>query len=240
MKINKGSLLILLLSAIAGLISGTALRNLNTVYTFTGKDAYTVIVDAGHGSPDGGAVGVSGTLEKDINLDIALKLAEVLEAKGIHAILTRTGDMALFSDEDETLRQKKRSDMKNRLNIMKNSNADMFISIHMNSFEDSSAKGLNIFYAQNYPELADLCELMQTRISNITGAKVNTVKAADASLFLMKNPPVPAILAECGFISNAEEEKKLNDENYRSRIAWALAESLELYFSTEKAQKTAG
>ncbi len=189
-----------------------------------------IIVDAGHGSPDGGAIGVGGTLEKDINLKIALKLSEVLEAKGYIPIMTRTGDKAIYDDESGSLREKKRSDMQNRLNIMKNSGASLFISIHMNSFQDESVRGLHIFYSGNHENIKPLAENIQKKISEITGAEAHTVTTADKRLFLMKNPPVPAILAECGFISNKEEEMKLNDSDYQSRLAWAIADSIDDYF----------
>lgn len=198
---------------------------------FGSKSAPVVIVDAGHGEPDGGAVGANGTLEKDINLDIARKLQEVLEGKGIKVIMTRTGDSALFENRDGSIREKKREDMNTRLSIMKKSGADVFISIHMNSFSSSKTNGLHVFYSANHEEVKPLAENIQERISMITGAKTHTVKTADKNLFLMKNPPLPAILVECGFISNPEEEKKLNDEDYKSRIAWAIAEATEEYLS---------
>ena len=196
---------------------------------FDRETTKTIIVDAGHGDPDGGAVGKNGTLEKDVNLAIALKLTEVLEGKDFHVIMTRMGDASLSDSSDTTIRQKKRSDMNTRLSIMKNSHADLFVSIHMNSYSSSDANGLHIFYAKKYPELESLATQMQERISAITGATTHVVKTADENLFLMKNPPVPAILAECGFLSNEAEEKKLNDEDYQSRIAWAIAESIEGY-----------
>lgn len=199
----------------------------STVQVFGGKSTPVVIVDAGHGEPDGGAVGVNGTLEKDINLDIARKLSEVLEGKGIRVIMTRTGDFALFENPDSSIRAKKKEDMNTRLSIMKKSGADVFISIHMNSFSSSKASGLHIFYSQNHEEIKPLAENIQKRIAEVTGAKTHTVKTADKKLFLMKNPPLPAILVECGFISNPEEEKKLNDEEYKSKIAWAIAEAIE-------------
>ncbi len=201
-----------------------------TQSVFEEKKTSVVIVDAGHGEPDGGAVGVGGTLEKDINLKIAKKLEEVLEGKGIRVIMTRAGDSALFENRDGTIREKKREDMNTRLSIMKKSGADLFVSVHMNSFESSKANGLHVFYAENHTEVKNLAENIQNRIAEITGAATHAVKTADKSLFLMKNPPLPAILVECGFISNPEEEKKLNDEDYQSRIAWAIAEATEEYF----------
>lgn len=198
-----------------------------------GSSKIKVIVDAGHGDPDGGAVGVSGILEKDINLQIAMKLREVLDGKGYITIMTRTGDKGIYDSDSATIRQMKKSDMNKRLNIMKKSNADLFITIHMNSFENIKANGLHIFYSANHSEIKQLAEDIQQRIAEITGAATHAVEAADDSLFLMKNPPIPAILAECGFLSNPEEEKKLVNEEYQAKLAWAIAEAVDEYYTTE-------
>lgn len=220
-------------------ISAAGIGIYRNTEVFEQENPISVIVDAGHGDPDGGAVGVNGTLEKDINLDIALKLREVLEGKDMNVVMTRMGDRCLADEGDETLREMKRSDMKKRAAIMQNSGADLFVSIHMNSYSNGSAQGLHIFYAKNHPEIQPMAEKIQERIAAVTNAQTHTVKTADESLFLMKSPPIPAILAECGFLSNAVEERKLNDDDYRSRIAWAIAEGIEEYFQ-ENQQETPG
>lgn len=215
----------------AGLMISAGIRYFPNNSTFAGNDGrLRVIVDAGHGHPDGGAVGADGTQEKDINLSIARKLEEVLLGKGIEVVMTRIDDNGLQEDGLSTIRQMKRSDMNKRLNIMKNSSADLFVTIHMNYFEKKSANGLNIFYAHNYPEIEPLAVNIQSRMSQITGAAAHSVKTADKNLFLMKNPPLPAILVECGFLSNGEEIKKLKNDDYQSRIAWAIADSIEKYY----------
>lgn len=227
--IGKKTLIFFVTSIVISVFCGFGILNA-TQNVFEENHIPIVIVDAGHGEPDGGAVGVNGTLEKDINLAISKKLEEVLDAKGIRVIMTRTGDMALFENRDGSLREKKREDMNTRLSIMKKSRADLFLSIHMNSFESKKANGLHVFYAENHKEIEELAKKIQEHISGITGAATHAVKTADKNLFLMKNPPVPAILVECGFISNPDEEKKLNEEDYQSRIAWAIAEAVEIYF----------
>lgn len=184
---------------------------------------------APHGNPDGGAVGANGTVEKDINFAIVQKLREVLESKGVNVILTREDDSGLQDESADTIRKMKVSDMKRRLEIMEKSNADLFISIHMNSFGDKNVHGLHIFYDKSHPEVENLAEQIKNNIGDVTGAQTHTVKTADEDLFLMKNPPIPAILVECGFLSNPEEEKKLCEEEYQAKIAWAIASSLENY-----------
>ncbi len=99
----------------------------------------------------------------------------------------------------------------------------------MNSFENKSVTGLNVFYDTNHPDIKKLAEEIQNNMGNVTGAKIHAVKTADTKLFLMKNSPVPSILVECGFLSNEDEEKKLNDDEYQSKIAWAIAYAIENY-----------
>lgn len=214
------------------LLGMTALLYINynpSVPSFNPSDRYTVVLDAGHGSPDGGAVGPSGTLEKDINLAVVLKLQEVLESRGASVVLTRGSDSGIYDSESTTIHEKKVSDMNNRLKIVNNSDADLFISIHMNAFSDSNSKGLHVFFSRNHPEAEQMAELVQERISELTGATTHAVKAASSSLFLMKNPIPPAILIECGFITNEQEEKLLSTEEYQAKIAYAVADALDEY-----------
>ena len=119
--------------------------------------------NAPHGEPDGGAVGVSGVVEKDINLAIVQKLQEVLESKGFEVILTRSGDSGLQDENAETIRKMKVSDMNKRLDIMKNSHADIFVSIHMNSFCDQKVSGLHIFYDKITPKSRGLQKVFKIK-----------------------------------------------------------------------------
>ncbi|MCH5185443.1 MAG: N-acetylmuramoyl-L-alanine amidase [Oscillospiraceae bacterium] len=220
---------IAVLTAAAGGFAQTVVRSGKSIY----RDI-SVIVDAGHGSPDGGAVGVSGTQEKDVNLAIALMLKTVLESKGIPVIMTRSGDNAIYDKSAKTIREKKRSDMNNRLKIMNESNAGLFISIHMNSFEDKSVNGVYLFYNKNHPEIKTLAENIQNNIHDITGARTHDIKTAESRLFLMKNAVMPAILIECGFLTNYEEEKNLLDDEYREKIAWAIGDAISDYYKNKE------
>lgn len=219
-----------LIIAVCAVAIGAVLRSepLKNVFVSEADRKSVVVVDAGHGLPDGGAVGINGTVEQEINLAVALKVCEVLEGKGIKVIMTRSTDNCLCENtEGKSIRKMKVEDMNKRLDIIKKSNADLFISIHMNCFESEKVHGLRIFYDSTHPETKELAEKMQQSMAEVTGAQTYAVKAAEQSLFLMKKPPVPSILAECGFISNADEEKKLNDEDYRARLAWAIANTAE-------------
>ena len=148
--------------------------------------------------------------------------------------MTRTDENCLSTQaEGKSLREMKREDMNERLKRIKESNADLFVSIHMNQFPQEKVNGLRLFYDKSHPETKELAELMQERMAEVTGAKMYAVKTADQSLFLMKNPPIPAILVECGFLSNPTEEKKLNNSDYQSRLAWAIADAVEKYYEKE-------
>ena len=215
--------LLLLLPAIAAVVFASQ----KALPAFSGGSGFTVVLDAGHGAPDGGAVGPGGTEEKDINLDIVLKLQEVLESRGTRVILTRSGDNGIYDSSAGTIHEKKVSDMHNRRDIINNSNADLFISIHMNAFDDSSSNGLHVFYSRNHPEAEETAAAIQDSIAALTGAKTHTVKTASDTLFLMKNPVPPAVLVECGFISNPSEEQQLNTDEYRAKIAYAIADAIE-------------
>lgn len=228
MIIMKKHIAAVILIILAAIIAFVGIKKYESRQTFVQRDI-KIILDAGHGEPDGGAVGVGGTLEKDINLAIVEKLREVLESKGVEVILTREGDSGLQDESAKTIRKMKISDMNKRREIVKDSGADLFISIHMNSFSDKNVSGLHIFYDKSHSGIEETAKQIQDNISEVTGAQAHTVKTADDSLFLMKNPPVPAILIECGFLSNPEEEKKLSDEKYQAKIAWAIASALENY-----------
>lgn len=240
---TKRELLRSLIIAVCAVAIGAVIKcePFSNVFKNGGNERNIVVVDAGHGLPDGGAVGINGTIEQEINLAVAKKVCEVLEGKGIKVIMTRVNDECLCTETDgKTIRKMKVEDMNKRLEIIKKSKADLFISIHMNCFESQKAHGLRIFYDRTHPETQELAENMQSRIAEVTGASTYAVKAADQKLFLMKNPPVPSVLAECGFISNSEEEKKLNDEDYQARIAWAIADSAEAFCKRDwqSAEKT--
>ena len=214
---------------LAGIVVSASMGVIKGMDVFGVKDGkeFLVVIDAGHGGMDGGAVGVLGTKESDLNLDVAKKLSEILRGKGIDTIMTREDDNGVVLGDSWS----KLGDMQARKKIIKESDADLFISIHMNHFTMEKVNGLRVFYSKDFEEAENLAGLIQNSVSKITGAKISNVKAADKSLFLMKSPPMPAILIECGFISNKDEETKLKNPEYRAKIAWAIADSLEKYFS---------
>lgn len=226
MNVKFSKSLVFLLSLLLGIAACIIVMHNNALPSFSGGAAPVVILDAGHGSPDGGAVGASGTEEKDINLNIVLKLQEILESRGARVILTRSGDEAIYDKNASTIHQKKVSDMKNRRAIINNSSADLFLSIHMNSFSDSRSSGLHVFYARNHPEAEPLAQRVSEKICALTGAEMHEIKAASDTLYLMKDPEPVSLLIECGFISNPEEEQLLLTDDYQSKIAFAIADAV--------------
>lgn len=191
----------------------------------------TVIIDAGHGGEDGGAVGVGGLVEKDINLPVALKTAESLKKDGYDVILTRDGDYAVYSEEAKTLREKKVSDIHNRFGIIEDSGDCLFVSIHMNHYDSPYVCGAQTFYSGNNPESKKLAESVQTAIKTLVQPEnERVVKKATSSIYLLYYAQVPAIMVECGFISNENEAQKLKTSEYQNELASAICEGINHYY----------
>lgn len=192
----------------------------------------TVIVDAGHGGDDGGAIGIDGTVEKDINLDIALKLEKILKFYGFNVIMTRTQDVMTCDDGLDSLRKRKISDIHNRFELMRKNPDAIFISVHQNKFEDSSQHGTQVFYSGNDERSKELAEAIQTSVTLTLQRKNDrVVKKSGSGIYLLYHAKIPAVLVECGFISNFDEVKKLKDESYRMKLAILIADGLLKYLS---------
>ena len=192
----------------------------------------TIIVDAGHGGFDGGAV-VGDVFEKDINLKIANSLSNMLRASGFKVICTRTDDSSTESDPTATIAARKRSDLNNRLQILKNNPDAILISIHLNKFSSASAKGAQMFYAPKIDSSKKLAECLKNSVkSQLQNENHRTVKAGTKSTFLLYYSPIPAVIAECGFMSNPEEFSLLQTEEYQSKMAFSLLCGILKYFNT--------
>ena len=192
----------------------------------------TVIVDAGHGGDDGGAIGIDGTVEKDINLDIALKLEKILKFYGFNVIMTRTQDVMTCDDGLDSLRKRKISDIHNRFELMRKNPDAIFISVHQNKFEDSSQHDTQVFYSGNDERSKELAEAIQTSVTLTLQRKNDrVVKKSGSGIYLLYHAKIPAVLVECGFISNSDEVKKLKDESYRMKLAILIADGLLKYLS---------
>lgn len=193
-------------------------------------NAPTVIIDAGHGGEDGGAVGINGVYEKDINLAVALELNELLRSVGINTRLTRETDTLLYDKTSDFHGHKKVQDAEARLAIANEYENAVFVSIHMNSFSQSKYKGLQVYYSENSPLSAVLAEKIQLLTSlNLQPENTRKTKATGDNIYIMKKLTHPAVLVECGFISNPEECELLGTAEYRSRLCMVLFTAISDY-----------
>lgn len=205
--------------------------NGKTSETGVGKLTSTVIIiDAGHGGEDGGATAPDGTKEKDINLSIALALGDMLKSSGFEVIQTRTDDRMLYTTkENGTL---KMQDLANRLKVANSDENCIFISIHANKFSQSKYSGTQTFYSKNDPKSRELAQIIQKNIKNLLQNENNReIKEATSSIFLLDKAKNPAVLVECGFLSNPEECNKLKDETYRKELSSLIYDSVIEFFS---------
>ena len=185
--------------------------------------AKTIIIDAGHGGFDGGASASDGTVEKDINLNISKKLCAMLKLNGYNVIMTRTVDTGTEDDYTAEISKRKKSDLANRLQIMKDNPDAIYVSIHLNKFTTSAANGAQVFYTKNYDEARLLASDIQSCVIDLVQPdNVRVIKQGTDSTYLLKNAAVPAVIVECGFLSNKTELEKLKDEDYQSQMAFAI------------------
>ena len=193
-----------------------------------------IIIDCGHGGEDGGAVSPDGIVEKDINLSIGLKLEKFFLQNGFNVTMTRRKDISLHSDSAKSLREKKVSDIHNRTDLCNSSDNNILISIHQNKFDDSQYYGTQVFYSPNNPNSSLLAEAIRTSVTELI-QKDNTrqCKESTSSIYLLHNAQIPAVIVECGFLSNAQETKLLKTEEYQSEIAYAIfCGFLEYYYNS--------
>lgn len=188
---------------------------------------YCVVIDPGHGGSDPGKVGVNDALEKDINLSIGLKLKELLKESGMKVTITRDSDKAL-SDPDAS--NKKVSDMKNRMLLVEQSKADILVSIHQNSYTSESVKGAQVFYYSGSEEGKMLSEMIQNSISENVDKINKRVAKANDNYYILLHSVCPAVIVECGFLSNHEEAARLSDSDYQQEMAEAIAGGIKAYF----------
>ena len=182
-----------------------------------------IIIDAGHGGMDGGAVGVNNVVEKEINLGISLKLAELLQLNGFEVILTRSTDDSIHDPQETSIARQKRSDMYNRMEIIEDNPSAVFVSVHQNIYSDPSCKGAQIFYSANHSDSEILAQTLQDQFrESLQQDNMRQIKAAGDNLFLLYNAEIPAVLVECGFLSNQEDCSNLCDEDYQKKVAFVI------------------
>lgn len=221
-----------LLSAFVFLMISAALNIKVSVSSERVKSMPTIVIDAGHGGEDGGAVSESGVLEKDINLSIANDTSALFYLLGFDVTQTRKTDIALDNGED-TIRKRKVSDMKKRLEIFNSSKENTIISIHQNKFSESKYHGTQIFYSPNNPKSKQLADSIKYSVKSLLQPdNERECKKADSGIYLLKNTNNPAVIVECGFISNGEECKNLLDSQYQKQMAYSITAGFLSYYNT--------
>lgn len=182
-----------------------------------------LVLDAGHGGEDGGAVSITGAPESEINLSIVLKLRDVLGLYGVDPILLREEDISLHDSNASTLREKKRSDLKNRVAAAEAVEGGTFLSIHQNTYPSGQYYGAHVFYAPT-ENSQPLAEHIQNSIKTaLQPDNERTVKQIPDTVYIMNHITCPAVLIECGFLTNPEEEALLRDQTYQRKLAAVIA-----------------
>lgn len=198
-----------------------------------------IIIDAGHGGEDGGAVGIDGTAEKDLNLSISLKLNEILSAMGYQTRMVRTTDTSIHNADADTVRERKVSDIHNRAAIMNEYENCIYVSIHQNKYSGSSIWGAQTFYSPNNEESKELAQLIQASIANnVQLDNKRVIKQSGTNIYVLYNATKPAVMVECGFVSNANELEQLKDEEYQNKMAFAISNGIINYLFSEETNGT--
>lgn len=194
-------------------------------------DRSCIIIDAGHGGLDGGAISCTGVLESGINLQIVLRLNDLLHLLGYNTIMIRTTDISVYTD-GVTIAQKKVSDLKERVRIINSTEKAILISIHQNQFSDSRYSGAQVFYAGTPGSEILAKQLQDNFISTINPGNNRQIKKS-SGIYLMEHINCPGVLIECGFLSNPEEEALLRDGSYQKKLCAVIASSLCVYLDRQ-------
>ena len=206
-------------------------ENQNTVQTTaTPVSGKTIVIDAGHGVPDEGAESRSGTTEAETNLKIALKLQNLLETSGSTVILTRSDENSIYDLDSKTLKQKKISDVHNRVKIGNESSADIFVSIHLNKIPQEQYWGWQCFYKNGDEKSIKLAKKIQENLNDAIQKENKRVAMKLDTVYIMKHVEIPISIVECGFLSNPEEEKQLLEDEYQNKLAWGIYNGITDYF----------
>lgn len=187
------------------------------------KSEKSIIIDAGHGGEDGGAVSDGGILEKHINLSVCQSLNEIFSLFGYNTIMTRDADRLIYDSGCDTIRQKKVSDIRNRMALIEKTPDCVFLSIHQNHYESMMSCGTQVFYSANNPLSEKLAgSIQQTIVSDIQHDNARKIKKSGKEIYLLYHAQVPAVMVECGFLSNPSEALKLSDKDYQKTMAFEI------------------
>lgn len=219
------SIFTVLIVALAMSISAVGRIYRSELFVTVGTDINNeriIIIDPGHGGEDSGAVSADGVFEKDLAMAVAFEVGKILTEKGYAVVYTRTTDRLLYEPEENIKGIRKISDLKNRCKVAEAYPEAIFVSIHMNSFGDSKYSGLQVYYSEKNDISYQIANSVQQRVrTDIQSENKRTVKAG-RNIYILENISNPAILIECGFLSNAAECKKLSEKEYQNRLSFSI------------------
>ena len=222
---------------VGDIVSSKAFDRVTKASAAEGMVRPQVVLDAGHGGVDGGCVSVNGVAEKGLNLDIALVERDMLEVLGFEVTMTREDDRSIYDEGIEGLAKQKQSDMKNRLAIFDRCKG-IAVSIHQNQFTDSRYSGAQVFYSRRNGAGERLAGAVQRQfVSLLQPDNERETKPVDDELFLLDRTDTPAVMVECGFLSNPEEAAKLEDGEYRQQVAFAIMSGVMSYREGEVCER---
>ena len=221
---------IYLLIIVAFLIVSLEGNHAVTAFSEVNRNRTTVIIDAGHGGVDGGAVSCTGVPESQINLEIAIKLNDLMHLLGIRTIMIRETDRSVYTD-GKTIAAKKVSDIKERVRIVNTTPNALLLSIHQNNFQDARYRGAQIFY-NNWGESKNLAEKLQTAFQDTVNPDNHRQIKRTSGIYLMEHINTAGILIECGFLSNHLEESMLRNSAYQQQISCVIAATVSQYLNT--------
>ncbi len=194
------------------------------------EDRVVVVIDPGHGGRDPGKVAVNNALEKDINLEIAMRLKTLLEQNDIKVVMTREEDIGLYEETDSN---KKGADLRKRVEIIHSSQADFSISIHQNSFAQEAVKGAQVFYHSRSTEGKRLAEILQKQLKDSIKDDNHRKAKSNTNYYMLKHTECPLVIVECGYLSNYQEADLLIEEEYQNEMAWAIHLGIMQYINEE-------
>lgn len=218
-----------LLLAFVYLISRHAGMMVSGQNVVAGKRKPVVVIDSGHGGNDPGKIGVDGSLEKDINLRIAMQLKAYLEASDVEVVMTREDDRGLYKSSDS---HKKMADMENRCAKIEEAKPDIVVSIHQNSYHEEPISGGQVFYYKDSENGKRLAEILQKRFDFVLGEKNTRLAKPNGNYYLLLHVRQPIVIVECGFLSNWKEAAALNSEEYQNRLAWTIHMGIMQYLNS--------
>ena len=229
--IKRKKLFIYLATIMVAVFLVALINEQSTTVSAVPSSNHIIILDPGHGGADGGASGSDGTIEKDLNLKIALKVQKLLQQSGCTVFMTRSDDRSLSTIEDEINKMRKVADLNNRHQMADDLKVEGFVSIHMNTFSDPQYFGSQVFYSSSPADSKYLADYIQDEIRKIDPENQRVTKNGSGSIFILNDVSVPSVVVECGFLSNEKDLTRLKSEDYQNKLAGAIYNGIVRFYS---------